>query len=54
MQEDPQYTATGLQSNMSNEIKRKTRLDTVVGTGSELTTRKKVKVLVVPAVNPYE
>ena len=54
MQEDPQYSVTGLQSNMSNELKRKTKLDTVVGTGSELTTRKKVKVSVVPAVNLYE
>src|SRR5712675_1185839 len=46
MQEDPQYSVTGLQSNMSNELKRKTKLDTVVGTDSELTTRKKVKVSV--------
>ncbi|KAH9966826.1 hypothetical protein BC827DRAFT_702160 [Russula dissimulans] len=51
VQEDPQDTVTGLQS-MNNELKRKTKLDT--GTDSELTTRKRVKVSVVPAVNLYE
>jgi hypothetical protein len=54
MQEDPQNTITGLQSNMNNELKRKSKLDTMVGTDSELTTRKKVKVSVVPAINLYE
>jgi len=54
MQDDPQNAVTGLQSNMNNELKRKIKPDTMVGTDSELITRKKVKVSVVPAVNLYE
>jgi hypothetical protein len=57
MQTDTQNLVTsppGYADNVNNGFKRKANPDTVADISRELSTRKKIKVSVVPAVNLYE